>query len=134
MKLKITGKVYQQLVSFAEDAVPDEACGLLAGNESVISVFHPMTNSDASSEHYSMIPEEQFAAIKDMRAKGLEMIAIWHSHPATPARMSEEDIRLAYTPGLAYLILSLEIPSSPSLKAYRMGDAGPMEVTLEVLV
>ncbi len=133
MKMGVSKDVYHKLLSYAEDAVPSEACGLLAGNDAVVKAFYPMTNSDASSEHYSMIPEEQFSAVKDMREKGLQMLAIWHSHPETPARMSEEDIKLAYTPELAYLILSLAEPSCPSLKGYRMNDGIPVELSVEVM-
>ena len=43
-----------------------------------------------------MDPKEQLKAIKDMRANGLTPLGNWHSHPETPARPSQEDIRLAY--------------------------------------
>ena len=95
MKLIIPQEIYSQLIEAAEGSSPLEACGLLAGKGSDINKFYEMTNADASPEHFTMLPEEQFAAIKDMRANGTEMLAIWHSHPETPPRMSEEDIKLA---------------------------------------
>ena len=36
-------------------------------------------------------------------AAGLEMLAIDHSHPETPTRPSNEDIRPAMTPGVAHV-------------------------------
>jgi proteasome lid subunit RPN8/RPN11 len=66
-----------------------------------------------------MEPKEQFAVIKDLRAKGKEMLVIYHSHPETPARPSEEDIRLALTPGVSYLIVSLA-GAAPEVKSYRI--------------
>ena len=76
--------------------------------------------------------EEQFAAIKQMRAAGLSMVGIWHSHPETPARMSDEDLRLAYTPDVVYVILSLAVPGSPSLRGFTVTDGVPTEVSVEV--
>lgn len=95
--------------------------------------YYELTNADASPEHFSMIPAEQFAALKDMRAKGIKMLAAWHSHPATPARMSEEDLRLAYAPGLIHVILSLAIPDRPQIRAFAVEDGAAREIELTIL-
>jgi proteasome lid subunit RPN8/RPN11 len=91
-----------------------------------------LTNADASPEHFSMVPAEQFAALKDMRANGIEMLAAWHSHPATPARMSAEDLRLAHAPGLIHVILSLAIPGQPQIRAFTVQDGSAQEVDLTI--
>ena len=64
-----------------------------------------------------MDPKEQLAAVKDMRANGLELLGNWHSHPESPSRPSEEDKRLAYDPTVNYLILSL-MEEEPVLRAF----------------
>lgn len=132
MSLSILTEVYNQLVLAAKAEAPNEACGLLAGTGSEITRFYRLTNADASTDHYSMVPEEQFAAIKNMRSNGLQMLAIWHSHPASPARMSEEDMKLAYTPDVAYVILSLAGPDAPSLRGYQVTDNKPVEIELNI--
>jgi len=78
-----------------------------------------------------MLPSEQFAAIKDMRAEGFKMIAIWHSHPATPPRMSAEDLRLAFTPDVAYVILSLAT-EPPTLCAFMVRDGIPEVIEVAI--
>ena len=78
-----------------------------------------MTNADHSSEHFSFIPQEQFAAVKYARNNGLKVLANWHSHPSTPSRPSQEDIRLANDPNILYLILSLA-EAEPVLNAFRI--------------
>ena len=80
--------------------------------DDAIEQFYELRNTDAAAEHYNRAPEEQFAAVKDMRAKGIRMLAIWHSHPETPARMSGEDLKLAYTPGVAVPVK--EIAANPA--------------------
>jgi proteasome lid subunit RPN8/RPN11 len=131
--LAIDKAVYDEMVNASRQALPIEACGLLGGSFGRVTSFYQLTNTDNSPEHCSMLPDEQFAAVKDMRQKGQRMLAIWHSHPATPARMSEEDLRLAYTPDVAYAVLSLEFPENPVLRAYTVEDSTPTEVPVIIL-
>jgi [CysO sulfur-carrier protein]-S-L-cysteine hydrolase len=116
MDLKMDRHVYDAMLLAARRAAPLEACGLCGGNDGNVTQFCELTNADASGEHYRMLPEEQFAAVKAMRAKGVGLLAIWHSHPATPARMSPEDLRLAYTPDVVYIIMSLSSPGLPEIR------------------
>lgn len=132
MTLKITQTVYDDMVRAARDAAPLEACGLLAGRDCHVTKFYSLTNADTSAVHCRMIPEEQFAAVKDMRKLGLQMLAIWHSHPSTPARMSEEDLRLAFTPRVAYLILSIASPEKPIILGYQVDKGVPEEIKIVI--
>lgn len=122
--LRITKSDYQKMVDHAVKELPNEACGLIAGvvEDGIKSVkeVYLLTNLDASKEHFSMKPEEQLAAIKDIRAKGYEMFGNWHSHPESPSRPSEEDKRLAHDSGADYLILSLQERDYPVLNAFRI--------------
>jgi len=131
MTLRIPKSLIDELGVSAKQAAPKEACGLLGGRDGQVERFYELANSDDSGEHYTMIPADQFAAIKAMRAEGLRMIGIWHSHPETPARMSEEDLRLAYTPEVAYVILSLAVPEHDALRAFVVNDGVPEEITIE---
>ena len=133
MSLTIARSVYAKMLAAAQTAAPLEACGLLAGQDDQVTQCYVLTNVDASAEHFSMKPEEQFAAIKQMRATGLRMLGIWHSHPASPARMSEEDLRLAYTPDAVYVILSLLDPTQPQIRAFVVPDNIAQEVPLELV-
>ena len=130
--LEIAPEVYSQLVLAAKAEAPNEACGLLAGKDRTVTRYYKMTNADASPDHFTMIPEEQFAAVKDMRKSGVRMLAIWHSHPASPARMSDEDMKLAFTPDTVYVILSLATPDAPSLRGYQITDNKPVEIKLNI--
>jgi len=132
MHLEISRSDYLAMLAAAQKASPCEACGLLAGINGRAAKYYELTNADASPEHFSMIPAEQFAALKDMRSNGLEMLAAWHSHPATPARMSAEDLRLAYAPGLIHVILSLAIPDQPQIRAFTVEDGSAREIDLTI--
>jgi len=103
----------------ARAELPNEACGLLAGKGEVAQKRYGMTNADASPEHFTFLPAEQFQVLRSARTEGLDIIANYHSHPVTPARPSEEDIRLAFDPNILYVIVSLA-DVVPVVKAYRI--------------
>lgn len=130
--MKIKKEVVERLFAHAQKEKPREACGYLAGRNGVITVSYVLSNIDKSSEHFSFDPKEQFQALKDARSKGLEILAVYHSHPKTPARPSEEDIRLAYDPDILYAIVSLA-QDKRDLKAFRIKDRQVDPVNLEVI-
>ena len=67
MSLSIPEPIVAELRAAARTHAPLETCGLLAGTGQRVTKFYPLTNADAAAEHFSMVPAEQFAAIKDMR-------------------------------------------------------------------
>lgn len=127
---------YEEIIAYAKAGLPNEACGLLGGTvdgkDRRIEKVYYLTNIDASREHFSMDPKEQFEAVKDMRANGLSLIGNFHSHPESPSRPSEEDKRLAYDSGVRYLILSLMDMDAPVLNGFEIIDR--TDVTKEDVV
>ena len=122
--ISIPRSIHAAIVAQARVELPNECCGYLGGtredqSRSVTSQFK-MTNVDGSPEHFSFDPAEQFAALKTAREQGLELVANYHSHPETPARMSDEDIRLAHDTSIIYLIYSV---SEEKLKAFTVDQA-----------
>src|SRR5512147_1774792 len=103
--LSFPQNIHNDLIAHAREGFPLEVCGILGGTGDTVSAIYRMTNTDASNEHFMMEPAEQFKVVKDLRARGLSMLAIYHSHPETPARPSQEDIRLALTSGVSYVII-----------------------------
>ena len=120
--LKILQHIYDEMTAHATEGFPLEVCGILGGREGTVSAVYRMTNTDRSNEHFMMDPREQFAVVKELRAQGLEMTAIYHSHPETPARPSEEDIRLALTPGISHVIVSLATAGQPVARSFKISS------------
>ena len=130
--IKITSAILEGIILQAQNELPNETCGLLAGIENVVHKQIAMTNTDHSPEHFSFDPSEQFQALRTARSEGLELIANYHSHPETPSRPSVEDIRLAYDPDILYLILSLA-GEIPVLKAFRIQNGISNEEPVEIV-
>ncbi|MCF6291251.1 MAG: M67 family metallopeptidase [Desulfobacterales bacterium] len=131
--LRISEEVFRAMIAHAEQELPAEACGYLAGANGLVSNHYQMTNLDRSAEHFTMAPGEQFAAVGDMRARGLKLRAVYHSHPETPARPSLEDIRLAHDPDISYVIVSLAA-DEPVIRSFliRRGEVTPEPIEIMV--
>jgi [CysO sulfur-carrier protein]-S-L-cysteine hydrolase len=129
--LAIKSTVLQTFADHARTGLPNEACGYLAARDGVVVEFFPLKNADMSSEHFSFDPAEQFAAIREIRKRGYAAAAVIHSHPATPARPSQEDIRLARDPGISYVIVSLA-EKNPVFKSFRIKDSVVTPEEIEV--
>lgn len=122
--------LYEEIVAHARSVFPEECCGLVAGDRNGRPVrVIPMENSLHSPVRYQMEPREQFQVQKSLRSEGLEMWAIYHSHPVTEPVPSATDIRLAFYPDLIYLLTSLkDIP--PLLRSFRIRDGHVEEAPL----
>ena len=110
--------IIDELIEQAKKDAPNESCGYLLGIGNIVTQNYPMENIDHSPEHFSFEPREQFAALRYARQHNLQILANWHSHPASPSRPSQEDLRLANDPTIRYAILSLlnDIPRLNSFK------------------
>ena len=125
----IPQNIINELIAQAVKDAPNESCGYLLGiispsteggqGEALVTENYWMENIDHSSEHFSFAPKDQFAALRYAREKGLKILANWHSHPASPSRPSQEDLRLANDPTIRYAILSL-LDGKPKLNSFKI--------------
>lgn len=115
---------YDKMLEHAKKGLPNEVCGLIGGTieeeEIRVTDVYLLRNVDESNEHFSMDPAEQLAAVKDIRAKKIQLLGNFHSHPESPSRPSEEDIRLAFDPKMHYMILSLQDEDHPVLNSFHV--------------
>jgi proteasome lid subunit RPN8/RPN11 len=117
--LQISQQIINNLFDHAKTGLPEEVCGYLAGTGREVTRQFRLTNIDHSNEHFSFDPKEQFQVVREVRKAGLEILANYHSHPETPARPSQEDIRLAFDPNISYVIVSLAA-EIPDIKSFRI--------------
>jgi len=113
-----------ELYAHAREAAPAECCGLIGGGrEGRANTVYRMANIASDPlVAYEAAPEELFAAQRQMRKRGEELLAIYHSHPraAEPAP-SETDVRLAFYPAATYFIIGLA-QTPPAMHAFRISE------------
>jgi proteasome lid subunit RPN8/RPN11 len=121
-----------RMISHCRSVYPHEACGILAGKGESVEKIYEMTNTERSHVSYLMDPAEQFRAMRAMRLEGTRMVAIYHSHPHSPAYPSARDVALAFYSDSLYVILGLGNPERPEVRAFEIVEGEVTERTIEV--
>jgi len=120
------------MVSHARDGSPEEVCGILAGRDGQVSMLYRITNSEHSERFYVMDSQEHLRAQLDIDDRNLEVVGVYHSHPASEPRPSKTDIELARWPAPQYVIVSLRDPSEPEIRCWRIEDGNASETHFQV--
>jgi proteasome lid subunit RPN8/RPN11 len=121
--LRLPAEIHEQMLAHCLAGLPDEACGLLAGEAETGAVVrcYPTRNVAASAKLYTVDPKEHLQADRDAEAQGLEIIGVFHSHTHTDPYPSPTDVVQAPDPSWHYVVVSLRHPE-PSLRSYRIVD------------
>lgn len=131
-KLKIPQSIFEALIDHARQESPLEACGILGGKSPAIYAIYRLSNAAASAKRFFLDPHEHAEVMRDLLQKDMETVAFYHSHPAGPSHPSAEDVRLAYYPEVASVIISLEDRERPEIKAFFIRDGLIEPVAMEV--
>jgi proteasome lid subunit RPN8/RPN11 len=124
MTIVLKRPLVNEILEHARAESPAECCGLVGGaREGRAQAIYPLRNAAADPiVGYEAAPEDLFAAQREMRARGEELLAIYHSHPrASDPLPSETDVRLAYYPAAIYLIIGLG-STTPVMRAFRISE------------
>lgn len=121
-ELLLAPGLMEEMIAHAAAHYPEEACGLLGGRDSRATRLYPVENMLHSPVAYEMEPLQQVRAMLDIEAEGLELVAIYHSHPGGPARPSVSDVAQAYYPDSAQIIVSLAGRDRPEVRAFTIRD------------
>jgi proteasome lid subunit RPN8/RPN11 len=124
--------IHQHLLDEARRVPAEECCGLLAGRDGLITAILPAVNALASPREYEIAPEELFRLTREIRAAGLELMGIYHSHPAGENRPSQRDVERAYYPDAAYFIVSPRPDAPEPIRAFSIRNGRVSELTIKV--
>ncbi len=144
--LNIPQQQFAQIIAQGLEGKPLEICGFLAGQstpeaKTVVAVF-PIESDDKSPLTYSMNALQQMRAEKEIRAQGLEIVGIYHTHPATVPYPSKTDVARAHWgesddllfPDYSYLIVSLRDPENPEPHSFKIqGRRIPEDIVEETV-
>jgi [CysO sulfur-carrier protein]-S-L-cysteine hydrolase len=132
--LKISQEQIDEMVAHAREDLPNECCGLIGGADGEARTLYRARNSFASPFSYRVDPGDQYRIIeKEMRERGEDLVAIYHSHTKSPAYPSQTDLNEAASwPEQVYLIVSLQDRDAPEVKAFWLKDETIAEAELVV--
>ena len=83
---------WQEMLDHVDQQAPLEACGLLAGKNDRVEKVILVRNQAQSPVRFVMDPYEQLQAFDWIESNGLDLLGIFHSHPAGPETASATDI------------------------------------------
>ena len=106
--ITLTPPQIDELIKIAKDALPNECCAFLLGehnDDGKVAIILRMRNIDESPVSFSIDPAELLNAYTLADTKGMEITAIFHSHPAK-ASPSITDIKYMQINPVAWVIYS----------------------------
>lgn len=135
-RLQIPDALLAAMIAHARADAPNECCGLLAGRITdgvgLATERIPIGNDLASPTTYLTNPRDLFAAFRRLRALKLEMLAIYHSHPASEPVPSRRDVaENTYGETVVHLIIGLA-SSEPEVRAWWLAEGSSREAEWEL--
>ena len=132
--MELSQAQYSALIDLARDALPHEACGLLAGERGIVREMIPLTNVEHNPAGcgWRADAREQLRAFERIDDMGWQLLAIYHSHPRSAAHPSERDIEHALYPDALYVIVSLLHPDTPEVGVFRISEGAVRPISLSI--
>jgi len=134
-EIRLARDVAAEILNHARSNPDEECCGLLAGRDSAIHhAFSARNVADRPAVAYEISPKELFRLMREIRAAGLELLGIYHSHPNSDNLPSLRDIERAYYPDAAYFIISPRADAPQPIRAYSIREGRWAELEIEIQV
>jgi proteasome lid subunit RPN8/RPN11 len=111
--IDIATEPWGTMVRHAEKIYPKECCGAMLGRidggAKLVTEAVPMENAYAGEQgdRYELRPEDLLEADRQARARGLDLIGIFHSHPDCDAYFSTTDLKNS-CPWYSFVVLSIQ--------------------------
>jgi proteasome lid subunit RPN8/RPN11 len=109
--IRIEPDAWAAMVAHARETYPDECCGAMLGaveSDKSVRVAMRLENAYAGArrERYELRPGDLLAADREARARGMDLVGIYHSHPDCDAYFSETDLQNS-CPWYSFVVLSI---------------------------
>lgn len=127
--LEIRTADWTRVAAHLDACLPEEGCGLLAGDEESVKLVLPIENALHSPVRYAMEPRALVSAMLHIEDLGLNLLGAFHSHPEGPFGVSDSDVREWQYPEAALVVCVLQSGRWEG-RAYRIDDSGTREVRL----
>ncbi len=128
--LTLHQEIIDEMIAHAREDAPNEACGIIAGQDGRAVKLFRAKNAEASPYRYSVDPQDLFRIYRECEENGWEFLVIYHSHTASEAYPSGTDIRLAFWPDTFYVLISIMNADEPAVRAFRIVDGEVSEEEL----
>lgn len=118
-----------EMLAHLANCLPEEGCGVLGGSQASVSLVRPVSNDLHSPTAFRMAPQEQLQAFLELDKAGLDLLAIFHSHPNGPQVPSETDLAQFAYPGVL-AVICVPVDGGWIVRGFVMDADRVTEVTL----
>jgi [CysO sulfur-carrier protein]-S-L-cysteine hydrolase len=129
--VKVRRDAIAEMIAHARAEAPNECCGLLVGEGGRIDEIVRCTNLEASPVRYRLDPQEHIDTNRRLRHTAHAVVGVYHSHPHSPAVPSARDIAEAHYPEFVWIVVSLEEPLAPDVRAHTIAEDVVTPVAIE---
>jgi len=135
MTLHVTRAALDEIVRQAQAEHPIESCGVVAAAIGVALAHRviPMDNQAASETFFRFDSRDQLRVYRELDASGEECRAVYHSHTASEAYPSKDDVDYAGQPEVHYLIVSTWVQAKVPVRSFRIIDGHVTEENIVVV-
>ena len=118
--ITIVQRVLDDVWAHARAEAPRECCGMLVGTGDHILENVRATNLESGTTRFQIDPRDHIRALREARAKHLDVVGFYHSHPRSRAYPSETDIAESGYADALHLIAGVT-EQGDDAKLYRIG-------------
>jgi proteasome lid subunit RPN8/RPN11 len=129
--LTLPQEFIDEIIAHAREEAPNECCGIIAGEDGRAVTLFRAANAEASPYRYKVDDRDLFRIYKKCDENGWDFLGIYHSHTASEAYPSPTDVRLAFWPDAYYILVSLQDPGNPVVRAFRIMDGEVSEEQIQ---
>lgn len=132
-RLLIRRSAWEAVIAHLRGALPDEGVGFLLGSTPAEADRFVPARNVRSGRRFLVDPYDQFAAFREARAGGHQVVALIHSHPGGGVTLSVADWENAvWWPFLQVIVAFPAEGGEPAAAAWRCGLSGATPVDLVV--
>ena len=128
MAIELTKPQHDEISRHGEETFPNECCGFMLGklngdDRGVVELMRAANDreDEAKYNRFLITPEAFMRGEKAARAKGLDIVGFYHSHPNAPARPSQYDLDHAW-PVYSYVIVSIQDGAAADMTSWRLKE------------
>jgi [CysO sulfur-carrier protein]-S-L-cysteine hydrolase len=118
--LEIPRDILDAMIAHCVREAPLECCGILGGTAPpLVTSIYLLRNESQSETRYSADPHDLINTQLELRRRGEDILAIYHSHPRWDAIPSRTDLAENYYGEVPRIIVSL-LGESPDVRVWRL--------------
>jgi [CysO sulfur-carrier protein]-S-L-cysteine hydrolase len=129
-------KVFGQVLAHARRQPHRECCGILAGQDDIITCAFPAKNVAADPVwNYVIAPKDFARLMTEFRNRNLQFLGIYHSHPhwMDLNEPSPKDIALACHDDAVHFIVTPRPYATTPIRAFSIQGGRATELEIQVL-